>query len=83
FIGAAHTNFIRFLAQTDDETRKGVWGSTSTPLKPLYAKAISVVQSPGMGKSRMMTEVGRVAFTLPICLRHPEDLGYPPADDAV
>jgi hypothetical protein len=24
-----------------------------------------------------------VAFTLPICLRHPEDLGYPPADDAV
>ncbi|KAJ8582222.1 hypothetical protein M405DRAFT_831032 [Rhizopogon salebrosus TDB-379] len=79
-MGVAHIDFIRFLAQTDDETSKGMLGSTS---KPLYAKAISVVQSPGMGKSRMMTEVGRAAFTLPICLRHPEDLGYPPADDAV
>jgi hypothetical protein len=63
-MGAAHIDFIRFLAQSDDETSKGLLGSTS---KPLYAKAISVVQSPGMGKSRMITEVRRGCLSISNC----------------
>ncbi|KAF8344936.1 hypothetical protein F5887DRAFT_236096 [Amanita rubescens] len=49
--------------------------------KPLYAKAISVVQTSGTVKSRMLTEVGKQIFTLPICLS--TDPGYPPGDKPV
>jgi hypothetical protein len=46
FVGNSATNFIDHLNKLDDEV-----------LASYYAKAISVVQSSGSGKSRMMTEV--------------------------
>jgi len=48
FIGNAAINFIRHLEILDE--------AMSTDQK-VYAKAISVVQSSGTGKSRMLTEV--------------------------
>jgi hypothetical protein len=34
-----------------------------------YAKYISIIQSSGMGKSRMIDEVSKTKFTIPLCLR--------------
>ena len=34
-----------------------------------YAKYISIVQSSGMGKSRMIDEVSKTKFMIPLCLR--------------
>ena len=50
FIGDFSTKFIKHIERADlaDETMEE---------RPLYAKAISVVQSSGTGKSRMLTEV--------------------------
>jgi hypothetical protein len=50
FIGDFATDFIEYLEDVD--FRQGLTGA-----KPLYARAISVVQSSGTGKSRMLTEV--------------------------
>ncbi|KAF8343175.1 uncharacterized protein EI90DRAFT_3115693 [Cantharellus anzutake] len=75
FIGSAPRSFIRHLDQIDREE-----GNLN---KPRYAKSISVVQSSGAGKSRMLTEVGARIFTLPICLRTPGSSGYPLADEPV
>ncbi|KAF8325743.1 hypothetical protein F5887DRAFT_1289437 [Amanita rubescens] len=75
FVGNAATDFVKFLHDTDNDIR-------SNKLLA-YAKIISVLQSSGMGKSRMLTEVGNHIFTLPICLRHPASPGYPPSDEGV
>ena len=50
FIGDSATEFIKHIEQVDaaDDRKEGI---------PLYAKAISVVQSSGTGKSRMLAEV--------------------------
>jgi hypothetical protein len=50
FIGDSATDFIERLERADVEEE-------GNQEKPLYAKAISVVQSSGTGKSRMLTEV--------------------------
>ncbi|KAF8513950.1 hypothetical protein JB92DRAFT_3083105 [Gautieria morchelliformis] len=42
-----------------------------------------VIQSSGTGKSRMLTELGKTLFTLPICLRSPDGAGYPLSDEPV
>lgn len=76
FIGDSATDFIECLEQADVEQE-------GNEKKPLYAKAISVVQSSGTGKSRLLTEVGKHIFTLPICLRKSTDPGYPPGDKPV
>ncbi|KAF8347980.1 hypothetical protein F5887DRAFT_673723 [Amanita rubescens] len=76
FIGDFATKFIKHLEQADI-------GQQTNEQPPLYAKAISVVQSSGTGKSRMLTEVGKQIFTLPICLRKSTDPGYPPGDKPV
>ncbi|CAE6474493.1 unnamed protein product [Rhizoctonia solani] len=49
-----------------------------------YNRSISIIQSSGMGKSRLVDETSKLIFTIPINLR--EELGegqvaYPPADD--
>ena len=49
FIGDFATEFIKHIEQADADERR--------QMKPLYAKAISMVQSSGTGKSRMLTEV--------------------------
>ncbi|KAF8343349.1 hypothetical protein F5887DRAFT_886857, partial [Amanita rubescens] len=76
FIGDSATEFIKHLEHADinDEGSNG---------RPLYAKVIFVVQSSGTGKSRMLTEVGKQIFAIPICLRKSTDPGYPPGDKPV
>ncbi|KAB5596242.1 G2/mitotic-specific cyclin cdc13 [Ceratobasidium theobromae] len=54
-------------------------------VKP-YARTISVVQSSGMGKSRMIQEASSLVFTIPINLREEllsREFAYPPPDVAV
>ena len=64
FIGDFATEFINHIKQADliDEKLEDI---------PLYAKAISVVQSSGTGKSRMLTEVctcfGWQCYTIRFC----------------
>lgn len=91
FLGKAAEILIQSLRDYDHEIQH--------KNEPAYAKAISVLQSSGTGKSRMLTEVspysigghhltsryqvGRHTFTLPICLRHPNSPGYPLSDEEV
>lgn len=49
FIGHAAIDFVDFLHRTDENIR---YNNVA-----VYAKAISVIQSSGTGKSRMLTEV--------------------------
>jgi hypothetical protein len=49
YIGNTAQDFIDYLCQRDEEVLKGEL--------ILYAKVVSVVQSSGTGKSRMLTEV--------------------------
>ena len=49
-MGDFATKFIKHLEQADI-------GQKTNEQPPLYAKVISVVQSSGTGKSRMLTEV--------------------------
>ncbi|KIM80231.1 hypothetical protein PILCRDRAFT_9777 [Piloderma croceum F 1598] len=75
FVGNAATDFVKFLRGTNDDIQHGKL--------TVHAKAISVIQSSGMGKSRMLTEAGRHIFTLPICLRYPHSPDYPLSDEDV
>lgn len=52
----------------DDFKLKLVDCATSTTAK-FYARVISVIQSSGSGKSRLVDEVAKSCFTLPLCLR--------------
>ncbi|TDL14331.1 hypothetical protein BD410DRAFT_778936 [Rickenella mellea] len=79
YIGNAARTFLAYL--NDMHTffqRPG-----SVRIGAPYGKVVSIVQSSGTGKSRMLKELGTLAFTLPICLREPEGLGYPNSDAAV
>ncbi|KDR70163.1 hypothetical protein GALMADRAFT_103308 [Galerina marginata CBS 339.88] len=70
FLGDVAKNFVAHLEDFD--------------FNILYwARTLSVIQSSGMGKSRLLTEAGKYVFTLPICLRHPDSPGFPPSDAAV
>jgi hypothetical protein len=52
FLGDGATYFLEHLNNMDIDAQ--------APDTVIYAKAISIVQSSGTGKSRMMTEVGFV-----------------------
>ncbi|KAM6494873.1 hypothetical protein JOM56_009496 [Amanita muscaria] len=47
----------------------------------LYANFVPIVQSSGMGKSRLVDETAKLIFTVPFCFRSELD-GYPEADEA-
>jgi hypothetical protein len=49
FLGNTAADFVNSLRKTDEEIHLGKL--------PIYARAISVLQSSGMGKSRLLTEV--------------------------
>ncbi|KAI9448548.1 hypothetical protein H4582DRAFT_2051978 [Lactarius indigo] len=48
-----------------------------------YARYCSIVQSSGMGKSRLLDEFSKEHFLIPINLRPKDGEGFPPADDGV
>ncbi|KAI9445343.1 hypothetical protein H4582DRAFT_910849 [Lactarius indigo] len=48
-----------------------------------YARYCSIVQSSGMGKSRLLDEFSKEHFLIPINLRPKDGEGFPPADDEV
>ncbi|KAF8510600.1 hypothetical protein JB92DRAFT_2727559 [Gautieria morchelliformis] len=75
FLGDAPIFFYKRLLSAE--------ASVKMTTSMLYAKVMPVVQSSGTGKSRMLTELGKMVFTLPVCLRAPSDTGYPPSDKAV
>lgn len=58
FIGKAH----RALYATMSEV-------CSDPARDIYARFLAVVQSSGMGKSRMIDELSKERFVIPINLR--------------
>ncbi|KAF8323457.1 uncharacterized protein EI90DRAFT_2378785 [Cantharellus anzutake] len=77
--GTTHSLFINTL--------KSYWGSSrgSDSSGEPYNWSLSVIQSSGMGKSRMVEQAARSIFTIPINIR--EDIGslfrtYPPPDEA-
>ncbi|KAI9429189.1 hypothetical protein H4582DRAFT_2153637 [Lactarius indigo] len=49
----------------------------------IYGRYCSIVQSSGMGKSRLLDEFSKNYFLIPINLRASTDQGYPPADSEV
>ncbi|KAL0953497.1 hypothetical protein HGRIS_014924 [Hohenbuehelia grisea] len=51
----------------------------NTPTGLFYAHYIVLFQSSGTGKSRLIDELAKMIFLIPICLRG-ESTGYPPAD---
>ncbi|KAJ1300617.1 hypothetical protein OPQ81_002271 [Rhizoctonia solani] len=68
--GDAHLYFIRVL-------------NRSSQLPDLYNKSISIIQSSGMGKSRLVREAANEVFTIPANLREEPGEGimaYPPPD---
>ncbi|KAH8116528.1 hypothetical protein DFH11DRAFT_1742176 [Phellopilus nigrolimitatus] len=48
-----------------------------------YANFCPIIQSSGTGKSRVVDQLGRTHFILPICLRDPKTTGFPPADNSI
>ncbi|KAF8813408.1 hypothetical protein BYT27DRAFT_7250940 [Phlegmacium glaucopus] len=53
---------------------------TAAKVKSPYCTITPIVQSSGMGKSRIVDELAKCIFTIPICLRHPDETGYPRGD---
>jgi hypothetical protein len=49
FLGSTATDFVNSLLKTGDDIQHDSL--------PIYAKAISILQSSGTGKSRLLTEV--------------------------
>ncbi|CAE6444098.1 unnamed protein product, partial [Rhizoctonia solani] len=73
YLGVAHTRFIAALEYYSS------YGDNKKP----YMKSISVIQSSGMGKSRMVEEAAKTVFTIPANIREPLPEGqktYPPPD---
>lgn len=49
----------------------------------LYAKMIPVIQSSGMGKSRLINELSKEILSVSFVLRKNEESGYPPGDTEI
>ncbi|TDL22889.1 hypothetical protein BD410DRAFT_839221 [Rickenella mellea] len=76
YIGNAPNTFLEHLQSlnTHFDAPSGI-----TP----YGRILTIVQSSGTGKSRMLKELGKLTFTLPICLKNPIGSGFPNSDDQV
>ena len=48
-----------------------------------YVKSINMVQSSGMGKSRLVSELAKKMMTISFVLRYPGQTGFPPGDKEV
>ncbi|KAG6808839.1 hypothetical protein H0H92_002626 [Tricholoma furcatifolium] len=50
---------------------------------PRHANVVTIVQSSGMGKSRLLDELSKTHFVIPLNLRRRGSQGFPPPDVAV
>ena len=73
FKGAALKSFRSYV---QEQERK--W----SPEK-YYVKTIPVIQSSGMGKSRLLSEFGKTTPSVYYTLREDDDTGYPPGDTLI
>jgi hypothetical protein len=48
-----------------------------------YAKIIPVIQSSGMGKSRLLSEFDKTTLSVYYTTRKPDETGYPPGDKSI
>ncbi|PBK71265.1 hypothetical protein ARMSODRAFT_1003086 [Armillaria solidipes] len=48
-----------------------------------YTAFMSITQSSGMGKSRLIDEFSKIHFVIPLNLRDPSSTGFPPSDKEV
>ncbi|CAE6479331.1 unnamed protein product [Rhizoctonia solani] len=86
FKGSYHSDTATLLIETLNEERKGYFKKKITKDQSLFNWSIAVIQSSGMGKSRMVDEAANTVFTLPINLCEDSSNGeikYPPPDAAV
>ncbi|PCH39715.1 hypothetical protein WOLCODRAFT_97721 [Wolfiporia cocos MD-104 SS10] len=80
YAGASHELLLNEIRTMNSECRpKG-----QEPY--VYANTLPIIQSSGTGKSRTVDEMAKLIFTIPFCIRQPNDksgLPYPPADTEV
>jgi len=48
-----------------------------------YGKTMSIIQSSGTGKSRLLDEISKEFLTISFILRRPMEDGYPPGDPEI
>jgi hypothetical protein len=72
FMGGAKDIFASVLAKNDEDMAEAP--------ETRYSRAIILVQSSGMGKSRLLDEYGKICPVVNFILRPEEFTGYPPTD---
>jgi hypothetical protein len=85
------------LAALSGDWKRPFWGDSVNLLKKLlldeervfqrdefYAKSMTIIQSSGTGKSRLLDELSKELLTISFALRHPhKDVGWPPGDHEI
>jgi hypothetical protein len=85
------------LAVLSGDWKRPFWGDSVELLKALlldeervfqrdefYAKSLTIIQSSGTGKSRLLDELSKELLTISFALRHPhKDAGWPPGDHEI
>jgi hypothetical protein len=73
FKGASLTSLCQYIEEQERE-----WDKNKD-----FAKAVSVIQSSGMGKSRLLSEFGKSTLSVFYTFRNPNETGYPPGDSSI
>jgi hypothetical protein len=82
FQGDALTVWSNRLIRAEQIFQRAEEGVRKNPKKIIghYAKTIDIVQSSGMGKSRLVSEMAKKVMTISFVLRKPGQTGFPPGD---
>jgi hypothetical protein len=85
FQGVALTVWGRRLIRGERIFERAERAVKKDPKKAIghYAKTIDIVQSSGMGKSRLVSEMAKKVMTITFVLRKPGQTGFPPGDKEV
>jgi len=73
--GTSLSAFKQILSQNQN-----LWDSAQDKF---YAKSVTIIQSSGVGKSRLISEYAKECFTIIYTLRNEGEMGYPPGDTEV
>jgi len=85
------------LVALSGDWKRPFWGNSLNVLKELlvdeenifqkdkfYAKSMTIIQSSGTGKSRLLDELSKELLTISFALRHQcKDVGWPPGDHEI